>query len=135
MSTTYPQTLTVTDWDDDRVEEFDVRSVYVERCWAHLLSPTGLLALRVCADLLDTNATRSLKIDSVQVAELIGVGVPTLFRSFARMQHPRFVSQPRPGEVAVRTRLTALSGTQLQRAPVLAVVFHHRLTADARAVS
>lgn len=135
MSTTYPTTLTVTDWDGDRVEGFDVRSVYVERCWAHLLSPTGLLALRVCADLLDTSPIRSLRVDSVQVAELIGVGVPTLFRSFARMQHPRFVSQTRPGELAVRTRLTALSGPQLQRAPVLAVVFDRRLAADARAVS
>jgi hypothetical protein len=57
-------------------ESYDVRSLYVERCWLGILGPSTLLLLRYVADRLELSP-EGFVMDMEPTARMLGVGMRT----------------------------------------------------------
>lgn len=114
---------------------FHARSDYVERCWTSAIGPTGVLALRAVALLVDT-AAGPVTVELAEFARSLGVSPADgrhapMTRTLHRLD--RFhLAYPLPGGYAVRQWLAPMPATLARRAPLTVQQIHARYVAESR---
>jgi hypothetical protein len=112
---------------------FHARSDYVERCWTSAIGPTGVLALRAVALLLDT-AAGPVTVEHAEFARSLGVGAATgrhapMTRTLDRLDRFRLAYQL-PGGYALRQWLPPMPASLIRRAPLTVQQIHARHIAE-----
>lgn len=110
---------------------------YVERCWAGVLGPTGLLMLRNLAHRLETE-TAPVHVNLDDLGRTLGVGPQggrnsVLNRTMARLERYGMAMALPDGTLALRTEIPPLPGAAVRRAPPRVAEYHRdRLSSVSR---
>ena len=121
--------ITIVAWPKDfDGPSFEAGSVYVERCWAGVLGPTGLLMLRNLAHRLDAEQA-PVRVNLEELGRTLGVGHQggrnsVLNRTMGRLERYGMALALPDGSLAVRTAVPPLPGAAVRRAAPAVAEFH-----------